>query len=101
MDWTMEEGYGSPIGTPCPMRDPKEGALGSFPRPLSPWTRQPLSRRLPQAYARGALRLGKRLHALRAWAEEMRRQEGAARWGVGAPPVRADRHLLLWQPRAS
>ena len=37
MDWTIEEGYGIPIGTPCYMSYPKEVSLVSFyltPQPL-------------------------------------------------------------------
>jgi hypothetical protein len=42
MDWTMEEGYGLPIGIHCHMRYPKEVSLVSFPLHLSPLTRKPL-----------------------------------------------------------
>ena len=41
----------------------------SFPRRLSAFTRQQLSRRLQQVYASGSLKLVKRLHALLALAQ--------------------------------
>ena len=69
MDWTMEEGYGIPIGTHYHMSYPQEVSLVSFPLHLSPFTRKQLYRRLQQAYASGALRLVKRIHALLALAE--------------------------------
>ena len=43
---------------------------------LSAFTRKQLYRRLQQAYANGALRLVKRLHALLALAEDMSVQDG-------------------------
>ena len=89
-----------PIGTHCHLREPQEVSHVSFPLPLRPLTRTPLARRLQQASARGALGLGKRLHALRALAEAMRVREGAALGGVGAHTVRDYRRLLLGQPRA-
>jgi hypothetical protein len=55
----------------------------SFTLHLCPFTRQQLSRRLQQAYARGALRLVKRIHALLALAEDMSVQEVAAMLGLG------------------
>jgi hypothetical protein len=79
MDWTRAEGYGIPIGIHYHLRSPKEVSLVSFPLHLSPFTRQPLERRLQPAYACGALRLVKRLHALLALAEGMSVQEVAAR----------------------
>ena len=100
MDWTMEEGYGIPIGPHCHMRYPQEVSLVSFPLHRSPFPRKQLYRRLQQASARGALRLVKRLHARRAWAEGMRVQEVAVRLGVGEQTVRAYRHLLLLKPLA-
>jgi hypothetical protein len=61
------------------MRYPQEVSRVSFPLHRSPFTRKHLSCRLQQAYASGALRLVKRLHALLAVAEDMRGQEVAAR----------------------
>jgi hypothetical protein len=54
MDWTIDEGYGIPIGIHCHMSYPKEVSLVSFPLHLSVFTRKPLSRRLPYAYPSGA-----------------------------------------------
>ena len=101
MDWTMEEGYGIPIGTHCHMSSPKEVSLVSFTLHLSPFTRKQLSRRLQQAYASGALRLVKRIHALLALAEGMSVQEVAAMLGLGEQTVRDYRNLFLLQHLAS
>jgi transposase len=101
MDWTREEGYGIPVGTHCHMSSPQEVSLGSFPLHLSPFTRKPLSRRLQQAYASGALRLVKRLHALLALAEGMSVQAVAARLGLGEQTVRDYRNRFLWKHLAS
>ncbi len=95
MDWTMEEGYGIPIGTHCDMGYPKEVSLVGFPLHLSPCTRKQRSRRLQQAYASGALRLVKRIHALLALAEAMRVQAVAAMLGLGEQTGRDYRHLFL------
>src|ERR671936_2851563 len=95
MDWTMEEGYGIPIGTHYHMSYPKEVSLVSFTLHLSPLTRKQLYRRLQQAYASGALRLVKRIHALLALAEDMSVQEVAAMLGRGGQTVRDYRHLFL------
>ena len=43
----------------------------SFPLHLSPFTRKQLYRHLQQAYASGALKLVKRIHALLALAEQL------------------------------
>jgi hypothetical protein len=83
MDWTMEEGYGIPIGPHCHMRSPKEVSLVSVTLHLSPFTRKQLYRRLQQAYASGALRLVKRIHARLALAEGMSVREVAAMLGLG------------------
>ena len=64
MDWTMDEGYGIPIGTHCHISSLKEVSLVSFTLHLSAFTRKQLYRRLQQAYASGDLRLVKRIHAL-------------------------------------
>jgi transposase len=79
----------------CDRAHPQEVSLVSFPLPRSPYTRTPLSRRLPQAYARCALRLVQRIPALLALAEAMSVQEIAAMLGVGAQTVRDYRHLFL------
>src|ERR671934_1714296 len=98
MDWTLEEGYGMPIGTHCSRSYPTEVSLGSFPLHLSPCTRKPLYCRLQQAYASGALRLIKRIHALLALAEDMSVQDVAAMLGLGEPTGRDYRHLFLVKP---
>jgi len=101
MDWTTGEGYGIPLGTHCHMRYPKEVSLVSFTLHLSPFTRKQLYRRLQQAYASGALRLVKRIHALLALAEDMSVQDVAAMLGLGAQTVRDYRNLFLWKGMAS
>ena len=101
MDWTKEEGYGIPIGTHCQMSYPKEVSLVSFTLHLSPFTRKQLYRRLQQAYASGALRLVKRIHALLALAEGMSVQEVAAMLAVGEQTVRDYRNLFLLKHLAS
>jgi hypothetical protein len=95
MDWTMEEGYGIPIGTHCHMSYSKEVSLVSFTLHRSLYTRKPLYRRLQQAYARGALRLVKRIHALLALPEDMSGQEVAAMLGVGEQTVRDYRNGIV------
>jgi DNA-binding NarL/FixJ family response regulator len=101
MDWTMEEGYDIPIGTHCHMSYPKEVSLVSFTLHLSPFTRKQLYRRLQQAYASGALRLVKRIHALLALAEAMSVQEVASMLGLGEQTVRDYRNLFLLKHLAS
>jgi len=101
MDWTMEEGYGIPIGTHCHMSYPKEVSLVSFTLHLSLSTRKQLYRRLQQAYARGALRLVKRIHALLALAEAMSVQDVATMLGIGEQTVRDYRNLFLLKQLAS
>jgi transposase len=73
----------------------------SFTLHLSPFTRKQLYRRLQQAYASGALRLVKRIHALLALAEGMSVQEVAVMWGLGEQTVRDYRHLFLLKHLAS
>src|SRR5919197_5442194 len=90
-----------PIGTHCSMRYPREVSFGSFPLHLSPCPRKPLYCRLQQAYASGALRLIKRIHALLALAEDMSVQDVAAMWGLGEPTGRDYRNLFLLQRMAS
>jgi transposase len=101
MDWTMEEGYGIPIGTHCLMSYPKEVSLVSFTLHLSPLTRKQLYRRLQQASASGVLRLVTRIHALLALAEGMSVQEVAAMLGWGEQTVRDYRNLFLVKHLAS
>src|SRR5919197_4235595 len=101
MDWTIAEGYGIPIGTHCYMSYPKEVSLVSFTLHLSPFTRKQLYCRLQQAYASGALRLIKRIHALLALAEGISVQEVAAMVGLGEQTVRDYRNLFLLQRMAS
>ena len=101
MDWTIAEGYGIPIGTHCHMSYPKEVSLVSFTLHLSSFTRKQLYRRLQQAYASGALRLGKRIHALLALAEAMSVQDVAAMLGLGEQTVRDYRNLFLVKHLAS
>jgi hypothetical protein len=70
MDWAIAEGSGRSIGTRCHRSYPKqEVSLVSFTLHLSAFTRQQLYRHLQHAYTRGALRLAKRMHALRAFVE--------------------------------
>jgi transposase len=97
MDWTIEEGYSIPLGTHCHMSYPQEVSLVSFTLHLSPFTRKQLDCRLQQAYATGALRLVKRIHALLALAEDRSVQEVAAMLGLGAQTVRDYRNLFLWK----
>lgn len=101
MDWTMDEGYGIPIGTHCHMRSPKEVSLVSFTLHLSAFTRKQLYRRLQQAYASGDLRLVKRMHALLALAEGMSVHDVAEMLHVGEQTVRDYRNRFLVQSLAS
>ena len=73
----------------------------SFTLHLSPFTRKQLYRRLQPAYAIGALRLVKRIHALLALAEDMSVQEVAAMLGVGEQTVRDYRNGFLLRHLAS
>src|SRR5918911_1184143 len=101
MDWTMEEGYGIPIGTHYHMSYPQEVSLVSFTLHLSPFKRKQLYRRLQQAYASGALRLVKRIHALLALAEGISVQEVSAMLGIGEQTVRDYRNRFLLKHLAS
>jgi transposase len=101
MDWTIDEGYGIPIGTHCHMRYPKEVSLVSFTLHLSAFTRKQLYRRLPQAYASGDLRLVKRIHALLALAEGMSVQDVAEMLHLGEQTVRDYRNRFLVKSLAS
>ena len=101
MDWTIEEGYGIPIGTHYNMYFPKEVSLVSFTLHLSSFTRKQLYHRLQQAYASGAMRLVRRIHALLALAEDRSVQEVAAMLGLGEQTVRDYRNRFLWNRLAS
>jgi transposase len=101
MVWTMEEGYGIPIGTHYHMSYPKEVSLVSFTLHLSPLTRKQLYRRLQQAYASGALRLVKRIHALLALAEDMSVHAVAEMLHLGEQTVRDYRNRFLLNRMAS
>jgi transposase len=72
-----------------------------FTLTLTPLLRQQLYRRLHQAYASGALRLVKRLHALLAMAEGRTVCEVAQMLNLGEQTVRDYRNRFLWQGVAS
>lgn len=101
MVWTMDEGYGIPIGTHYHMSYPKEVSLVSFTLHLSPLTRKHLYRHLQQAYASGALRLVKRIHALLALAEAMSVRDVAEMLHLGEQTVRDYRNRFLLNRMAS
>jgi transposase len=101
MDWTKDEGYGIPIGTHYHLSYPKEVSLVSFTLRLSSFTRKQLYRRLQQAYASGALRLVKRIHALLALAEDMSVRDVAEMLHLGEQTVRDYRNHFLVQQMAS
>ena len=97
----MAEGYSIPIGSSFAHGAPKEVSLVSFTLHLSPFTRKQLYRHLQQAYARGALRVVKRIHVLLALAEEMSVQEVAEMSGLGEQTVRDYRNAFLIHGMAS
>jgi transposase len=101
MDWTIEGGYGIPIGTHCHMSYPQEVSLVSFTLHLSSFTRKQLYRRLQYAYASGALRLVKRIHALLALAEGISVRDVAEMLQVGEQTVRDYRNRFLVKHLAS
>ena len=76
---------------------PQEVSLVSFTLQLSSFTRKHLYRRLQQAYARGSLKLGKRIHALLALAQGQSVSEVAAMLSLGEQTVRDYRHQYLVQ----
>src|SRR5262249_7554957 len=80
---------------------PQEVSPVSFTLHLSPLTRQQLYHRLQQAYAQGALRLVRRIHARPAFAAAMSVQEVAQMWNRGDQTVRDDRNAFLVQGIAS
>ena len=73
----------------------------SFTLHLSAFTRKQLYRRLQQAYANGALRLVKRIHALLALAEDMSVHDVAEMLHLGEQTVRDYRNRFLVQHMAS
>jgi transposase len=83
------------------MSYPKEVSLVSFTLHLSPLTRKQLYRRLQQAYASGALRLVKRIHALLALAEDMSVYDVAEMLHLGEQTVRDYRNRFLLHRMAS
>jgi transposase len=83
------------------MSSPKEVSLVSFTLHLSPFTRKQLYRRLQQAYAGGALKLVKRIHALLALAEGMSVREVAEMLTLGEQTIRDYRNQFLWKGVAS
>jgi transposase len=101
MDWTVDEGYGIPIGTHCHMSYPKEVSRVSFTLHRSSFTRKQLYRRLQQAYASGDLRLVKRIHAVLAVAEGMSVQDVAEMLHLGEQTVRDYRNRFLVKYMAS
>src|ERR671933_521396 len=101
MDWTMPEGYGIPSGSSFAHGAPKEVSLVSFTLHLYSITRKQLYRRLQQAYASGALKLVKRIHALLALAQDMAVCDVAEMLALGQQTVRDYRNQFLWQGVAS
>ena len=101
MIWTIDEGYGIPSGTHYHMRYPQEVSLVSFTLHLSPLTHKQRYHRLQQAYGSGALRLGKRIHALLAFAEAMSVRAVAELLPLGEQTVRDSRHRFLVYRMAS
>ena len=80
---------------------PQQVSLVSFPFQRSSCTRTHLSRRLQQAYARGSLKLGKRIHALLALAQGQSVSAVAAMLSLGAQTVRDYRNQYLCKGMAS
>ena len=76
---------------------PQEVSLVSFTLHLSPFTRKQLYRRLQQAYAGGALRLVRRIHALLALAEDMSVRDVGDMLALGEQTVRDYRNQFLWK----
>ena len=80
---------------------PQQVSLVCFPFQRSSCTRTHLSRRLQQAYARGSLKLGKRIHALLALAQGQSVSEVAAMLSLGEQTVRDYRNQYLFKGMAS
>jgi transposase len=83
------------------MSYPKEVSLVSFTLHLSSFTRKQLYCRLQQAYASGALRLVKRIHAVLALAEGMSVRDVAEMLHLGEQTVRDYRNRFLVKHMAS
>jgi transposase len=83
------------------MSYPQEVSLVSFPLHLRPFTRKQLSRRLQQAYASGALRLVKRIHALLALAQGQSVSDVAEMLALGEQTARDYRSQYLFKGMAS
>src|SRR5438874_1127791 len=97
MDWTRHEGYGIPIGSSSSHGAPKAVSPVSFPLHRSSFTRKQLYRWLQQAYGRGALRVGRRLQALLALADNQSVQEVAEMLPLGQQTIRDYRNAFLLQ----
>ena len=69
----------------------------TFTLRLTPFIRQQLYRRLPQAYASGSLRLVKRIPALLAIADGMAVSEVAQMLALGEQTVRDYLNGFLWR----
>jgi transposase len=83
------------------MSYPKEVSPVSFTLHLNSFTRKQLYRRLQQAYASGALKLVRRIHALLALAEDLSISETAKMLNLGEQTVRDYRHTFLLKGTAS
>src|SRR5215471_17172787 len=79
----------------------QEVSLVTFTIRLTPRMRQQLYRRLHQAYACGALRLVKRIHALLAIADGLTVSDVANRVALGEQTVRDYLNSFLWRGVAS
>ena len=79
----------------------QEVSLVTFTIRLTPLMRQQLYRRLHQAYACGALRLVKRIHALLAIADGLTVSDVANRLALGEQTVRDYLNSFLWRGVAS
>jgi hypothetical protein len=94
MDWTMREGYGIPNGSSLSHGSPQEVSLMFFTLHLSSFIRKQLYRRLQHAYANGALKLVRRIHALLALAEDKSISEIAEMLNLGPQTVRDYRNAF-------
>jgi transposase len=80
---------------------PQEVSLVAFTLHLTSFMRKQLYRRLQQAYASGALKLVKRIHALLALAQDMSVRDVAEMLALGEQTVRDYRNQFLHQGVAS
>jgi transposase len=101
MGWTIDEGYGMPIGSSSSHGSPKEVSPVSFTLHLSSFTRKQRYRRLQQAYGHGDLRVVRRIHALLALADNLSVREVAERLSLGEQTVRDYRKAFLLKGVAS